>query len=37
VSALPIKEIAPQVIVEGPVPEFAEQVRRLHYRFHGRE
>lgn len=36
VNALPIKEIAPQVIVEGPVPELAEQVRKLHYRFHGR-
>lgn len=36
VSALPIKEIAPQVAVEGPVPELAEQVRKLHYRFYGR-
>jgi len=36
VSALPIKEIAPHVAVEGPVPELAEQVRKLHYRFYGR-
>ncbi len=36
VSALPINAVAPRVIVEGPVPELAEQVRKLHYRFHGR-
>ena len=36
VRALPVQEIAPNVIVEGPVPELAEQVRRLHYRFHRR-
>jgi tRNA(Arg) A34 adenosine deaminase TadA len=33
VRALPIREIAPGVHVEGPVPELAEQVRHLHQRF----
>ncbi len=34
VRPLPIQEIAPQISVEGPVPELAEQVRQLHYQFH---
>jgi tRNA(Arg) A34 adenosine deaminase TadA len=33
VRALPIREIAPGVRVEGPVPELAERVRLLHQRF----
>ncbi|MGQ4878539.1 nucleoside deaminase [Billgrantia sp. LNSP4103-1] len=35
VRPLPIQEVAPDVIVEGPVPDLAEQVRELHLRFHG--
>lgn len=34
VRALPIQEIAPGVVVEGPVPKLADQVRALHRRFH---
>lgn len=34
VRALPITEIAPNVVVEGPVPELAEQVHELHRRFY---
>ena len=30
----PIHEIAPDIVVEGPVPDLAQQVRDLHYRFH---
>ena len=33
VRPLPIQEIAPGVVVEGPAPELAEEVRRLHQRF----
>ena len=36
VRTLPVREIAPGVAVEGPVPELAEQVRELHRRFHDR-
>ena len=36
VRTLPVRDIAPGVDVEGPVPELAEQVRELHRRFHGR-
>ena len=36
VSPLPIQEVAPHVVVEGPVPGLAEEVRDLHRRFHGR-
>lgn len=32
VRPLPIGEIAPGLVVEGPVPELAERVRRLHER-----
>ncbi|MGI5486324.1 nucleoside deaminase [Microtetraspora malaysiensis] len=34
VRALPIQEVAPGVVVEGPVPEFEEQVHELHRRHH---
>lgn len=34
VRSIPIQEIAPNVSVEGPVPELAEQVRELHEHFH---
>lgn len=37
VRALPIREVAPGVLVEGPVPELVEDVRTLHRRFHGAE
>ncbi|HZG06489.1 MAG TPA: nucleoside deaminase [Streptomyces sp.] len=36
VRMLPIGEVAPGVVVEGPVPELAETVRELHRRLHGR-
>ncbi|MEV0967610.1 nucleoside deaminase [Microtetraspora glauca] len=34
VRPLPIREVAPGVVVEGPVPELAERVHDLHRRFH---
>jgi len=34
VRTLPIREIVPDVVVEGPVPGLAEQVNDLHRRFH---
>ncbi|MGW0585644.1 nucleoside deaminase [Streptomyces sp. NPDC002920] len=34
VRALPVQEVAPGVVVEGPVPELTEEVRALHRRFH---
>ncbi len=34
VRALPIQEIVPSLVVEGPIPDFTEQVRELHRRFH---
>jgi tRNA(Arg) A34 adenosine deaminase TadA len=34
VRTLPVREIAPGVTVEGPVPELAGKVRALHRRFH---
>jgi tRNA(Arg) A34 adenosine deaminase TadA len=36
VRPVPASEIAPSVTVEGPVPEFVEQVRSLHLRLHGK-
>ncbi|GHC86337.1 tRNA-specific adenosine deaminase [Nocardiopsis terrae] len=36
VRALPINEVAPGVPVEGPVDSFAEELRSLHARLHGR-
>ena len=35
VRALPIREVVPDLVVEGPVPDLATQVRDLHRRFHG--
>ena len=35
VRPLPVNDIAPGVVVQGPVPGLAEQVRDLHRRFHG--
>lgn len=34
VNTLPINAVAPNVVVEGPVPELAEQVHELHRRFY---
>ena len=34
VRPLPIQEVAPNVIVEGPFPDLAEQVHELHRRAH---
>lgn len=35
VRTLPIREIVPDLLVEGPVPHLAEEIRELHRRFHG--
>jgi tRNA(Arg) A34 adenosine deaminase TadA len=35
VRTLPIREIAPSVAVEGPVPGLADEVHELHRRLHG--
>ena len=35
VRPLPVNDIAPGLIVQGPVPGLAEQVRDLHRRFYG--
>ena len=35
VRTLPVHEVAPGVLVEGPVEDLALQVRELHRRFHG--
>jgi tRNA(Arg) A34 adenosine deaminase TadA len=34
VRPLPVREVAPGVVVEGPVPELVEEVHALHVRFH---
>ncbi|MFG3660533.1 hypothetical protein [Streptomyces sp. NPDC047706] len=34
VRSLPVNEVAPGVVVEGPVPELTDAVRELHRRFH---
>ncbi|MDR8409570.1 nucleoside deaminase [Nonomuraea sp. 3-1Str] len=34
VRPLPVSEVAPRVVVEGPVPGLDEEVRELHRRFH---
>lgn len=34
VRALPIQEVIPGAVVEGPIADLAEQVRELHRRFH---
>lgn len=36
VRTLPVNEVAPGVVVEGPVPELVDEVRALHGRFHQR-
>lgn len=36
VRALPVHEVAPGVVVEGPVPELVDEVHALHLRFHQR-
>jgi tRNA(Arg) A34 adenosine deaminase TadA len=36
VRPLPVSDIAPGLVVQGPVPGLAEQVRDLHRRFRGR-
>lgn len=33
VRNLPIREVVPALVVEGPVPDLAEEVRALHHRF----
>lgn len=35
VAALPIRQVAPGVPVDGPDEDLAEDVRRLHHRYHG--
>ncbi|MFV0137655.1 nucleoside deaminase [Streptomyces sp. HMX87] len=35
VRTLAVREVAPEVAVDGPVPELTERVRALHQRFHG--
>ncbi len=34
VRALPVHDVAPGVLVEGPVAELADEVHALHVRFH---
>ena len=34
VRALPIREVVPDAVVDGPAAELAEKVRALHARFH---
>ena len=36
VKALPINAVAPDVLAEGPVPEFADRIRQLHATLHGK-
>ncbi|MGP3956646.1 nucleoside deaminase [Nonomuraea sp. 3N208] len=35
VRTLPVNDVAPGVVVEGPVPELADEVHELHRRFYG--
>ncbi|GIH78075.1 nucleoside deaminase [Planobispora longispora] len=35
VRTLPVREVVPGAVVEGPVAALAEEVRELHRRFHG--
>lgn len=37
VRTLPVNDVAPDVTVDGPVPELAGQVRALHRHFHHRD
>ncbi|MEV5174037.1 nucleoside deaminase [Streptomyces flaveolus] len=34
VRTLPVRDVAPDVAVEGPVPELVDEVRELHHRYH---
>lgn len=34
VAPLPIQQVVPNAVVEGPVPAFAERIRELHQRLH---
>lgn len=34
VNLLPIHKVVPKIEVNGPVPELAEQIREMHFRFH---
>jgi tRNA(Arg) A34 adenosine deaminase TadA len=36
VRPLPVRDVAPGVVVEGPAPEFADEVRELHRRYDNR-
>ncbi|WP_214414165.1 nucleoside deaminase [Sphaerisporangium fuscum] len=35
VRTLPIRDVVPDAVVEGPIPGLADEVRELHRRFHG--
>ena len=35
VAPLPIQQVVPNAVLEGPVPAFAERIRELHRRLHG--
>jgi tRNA(Arg) A34 adenosine deaminase TadA len=35
VRTLPIRTIVPDLVVQGPCPDLAEQIRDLHHRFYG--
>lgn len=37
VNTLPINAVAPGILAEGPVPEFAERIRQLHAATHGKK
>jgi tRNA(Arg) A34 adenosine deaminase TadA len=37
IAPLPIQQVAPHVVVQGPVDELVDDVRRLQLRFHGRD
>ncbi len=36
VAPLPVQQVAPRVVVEGPVPGLLDDIRALHARHHGR-
>lgn len=36
IRTLPIEDIIPEAVVEGPVPELTDQVQQLHRRLHGK-
>ncbi|MCG5103214.1 nucleoside deaminase [Oceanobacillus alkalisoli] len=36
VRSLPIQDVIRDAVVDGPVPELAEQVRELHWKLHGK-